>query len=163
MDINERYVYKRFHQPEISCTVNKDNVIVNVKTDVHPYEDKYKTNCYFYQVLFIQWKKAGDCVAGSQLSEWIFNDTGLPEFDFSFRKIAGLQHWLLAIRLCLGQNKKELNFKVTEAMKIVEAGTVVKSDLELAAKTKKIVQKSSDRLKDNRDNFQRVAPKRLVL
>jgi len=131
-EVNENYVYSRFHQPAINCLVSKDSVIVNLMTDSHPRQDKYETNCYYYKILLMQWRISGECEAASQLGEWIFNDGGLPEFDFQFPRVPDMQQWLVAIKLCLGKDKKELGLMSTEAMKIVEVGTVVKKDLELA-------------------------------
>lgn len=63
----------------------------------------------------------------------------LPAFEFVFPKSMKPVHWLLCVRVILGNNKRRVEAFVGEGMQIPDVGTFDKKDAIILAERRKLI------------------------
>ncbi|HMJ45989.1 MAG TPA: hypothetical protein VK498_01580 [Ferruginibacter sp.] len=123
-----------FH--EFGVIINKDHFDIELKIKQHPPGGKYDASCYSYDIIIITWKKGEDNgTAEKKHTQWYSRYEKVPTFDIRFKHPTGTEHWLLLLRIHLGDKNHALDFSDTSAMQIIETGTMnAKDELELKKK-----------------------------
>jgi hypothetical protein len=149
LEINPDYPLAAFPRPEMEWEVTKTHFILRLTVTQHPKEYKYNADCYYFQPFLIQWSKEEDRPnVSEQLSDWISSKSSKrPVFTFRFPRIGGLQQWALILRLAMGKNNVALDVKKVEGMQIIEVGTLIKEDINLAKKLEEEKKKKQEKIK----------------
>ena len=162
MEVNPAYPLSKLGTQFVSVRVLKNKIVVNLQVKYHPPAGKHKADCYDYQVMMLTWGKKVNYE--EQFSNWVYMESGHPEFDFEFHRKAEIRHWLLCLRLRLGIEEKPIGMLATTGMQIIDAGSFVKKDLEILKrheKEQKTVQAAATG-KQKAEEVKRVKPKRIL-
>jgi hypothetical protein len=162
MEVHPAYPLSKLGTRLVHVRISKNKIVVNLQVTHHPPAGKDKADCYDYQVLMVTWGKRLEYE--EQCSNWVFIESGRPEFDFEFKRKADTRHWLFCLRLRLGIKEKPIEKLATTGMQIIDAGSFVKKDLEILEKRKKEQKtvKVAAIEKTEAEEAKRVKPKRML-
>ena len=161
MEVNPAYPLSKLGTPLVNVRVLKNKIVVNLQVPYHPRTGKHKADCYDYQVMMITWGKEVDYE--KQFSNWIYMDSGHPEFDFEFDRKTDVRQWLLCLQLRLGIKEAPIGLLATTGMQIIDAGSFVKKDLEILKRRGKDQRtiKAAATAQQHPQEVKRVKPKRI--
>ena len=142
MDVSGDYLFNTLNYSDIACAQEKKKISVNIKVNIHPFQNKRNANCYFYEAIVLFWKDKGNAIHSGIGTEWVKTGEKPPEFDMSFAKPPGARTWMLLVRLCLGVNNKRLDMSGTNAMKVIDVGTYNNEDVELLEERNKNIEET---------------------
>jgi hypothetical protein len=132
MELHPKHRFDSLGHCQLQAHVLNNKLVVELHGTSHPEPGRYRANSYYYEVVLISWDKSeGPAEVACQYSDWINMKEGEPIFEFEFSLKKGTRHWLISLRQQLGVNKKKIESVKTEGMKIVEVGSLDKSDLEI--------------------------------
>jgi hypothetical protein len=162
MEVNPAYPLSKLGSRFVNVRVSKNKIVVNLQVIQHPSAGKYKADCYELQVLMVTWGKTVN--AEAQFSNWLYMESGRPEYDFEFDRKPDMTHWLLCLRLRLGIKEKPIGMLPTTGMQIIDTGSFVKKDLQILKKREKEQNavKAAAPGKNKAEEVKRVMPKRML-
>jgi len=139
MDVHPDYPLHKLGDVKVTVEASGKKIIVGLRVLLRPPAllERFKVDCYAYEVSLLCWNKSdGPVVHERQFGEWIYLTDGLPEFEFSFTRPADTVHWLVCVKQQAGYDEDPILSKRGEGMKIIAAGTFDKEDMALLAKRK---------------------------
>lgn len=162
MEVNPGYPLGKLGTQDISVSVLKKTIEVNVRIKNHPPTGKHDANCYEVQAMMITWGKRVSHEV--QLSEWLDMGPRYADLYFDFHAKPNTEHWLLCLLIRLGINKKPITVMAATGMQIIEAGSFVKEDMEIFEKRQKEREalKSRASAKQQTKEVKRVKPRRML-
>jgi hypothetical protein len=86
MEVNPAYPISKLGTQFANVRVLKNKFVVNLQVKYHPRAGKHKADCYDYQVMMVTWGKR--LYYEEQFSNWVYMESGHPEFDFEFHRKA---------------------------------------------------------------------------
>jgi hypothetical protein len=125
LEVHEGYPFNRLGQCRATVSKVKNKILVALAIQSHPRVYTLQANCYCYEVLLITWSARGERSSHErQFSEWIRLKGDLKEFDFLFAPLkAGVTHWILCLRIRMGDNEEAIGAFPGEGMQVYDVGT----------------------------------------
>ena len=95
--------------------------------------DKYDHNCYFVEILVLQWNRDNDDIKyEAQKSEWIPVKAPLPvKGSFYFKRPENTNDYLVACRCAVGNDNSTEDLLTEQGMKIMAVGSYGEREKEL--------------------------------
>ncbi len=161
-EINTRYRFEKQSKVNVEC--KREGHQLKIELDVLEHLDpKGKFISYCYECLLVSWTAQEELPwHDRKFTSWV--EIGGPKegFDLKFTFPEGTQHWLLFMHIRGKAANEDTGFMSAQGMRVLEAGTMIDSDLELLAAREK---EKKDRpiistLKE-KDTEERVGPRRL--
>jgi hypothetical protein len=134
MNIHPTYIFDKLPgDQKVIVKPGNRKFTVSIMVKAQPMVDD-KVNCYCYQLVLLTWNDSKKPPKFSrQYSEWIYPRKPKTELEFSFKREAGVVHWMLCEMKQMGFNDQPISLK-RQGMRIAEVGTFNKKDVALLEK-----------------------------